>query len=72
LNDYIRHFGKDSANEVNTIAFAHVLTMDLDETKTVSHCGVDVHEGNCASCLPRKGSARTSTMPWIGKIWSKP
>jgi hypothetical protein len=40
-------YGPECAKEINTIAHAHVLTMDADdsEPKRFSYCGVDVDEG---------------------------
>ena len=37
--------GEDGLKELNAISHAHVLTIDVDEAKQFSYCGVDVHEG---------------------------
>ncbi|KAH8645669.1 hypothetical protein BX600DRAFT_444235 [Xylariales sp. PMI_506] len=37
--------GEDAVKELNTIAYKHVITMDVDDEKRFSYCGVDVHEG---------------------------
>ncbi len=41
-------FGPEAAKEINTIAHAHVLTMDADDSEPGrgSYCGVDVDEGS--------------------------
>ena len=37
--------GEEGLKELNAISHAHVLTIDVDEAKQFSYCGVDVHEG---------------------------
>ncbi|KAI5457675.1 hypothetical protein BGZ63DRAFT_393465 [Mariannaea sp. PMI_226] len=49
LKYYVEKFGDLIKDDINTIAHAHVITMDLDEDKLFSYCGVKVtSEGELA------------------------
>lgn len=41
----MENHGEDGLDELNAIGHAHVLTIDVDEAKQFSYCGIDVHEG---------------------------
>ncbi|KAK5625470.1 hypothetical protein RRF57_001186 [Xylaria bambusicola] len=71
LQEFSDHFKEDGVKELNTIAYAHVLNLDLDEQKRFSYCGCDVFEGrlrllfspgnlgcNIGSCLDREVLAK--------------
>ncbi|KAI3319863.1 hypothetical protein HD806DRAFT_508146 [Xylariaceae sp. AK1471] len=45
LQEFRDTYKEDGLNELNTICYAHVMTMDVDEEKRFDYCGVDVHEG---------------------------
>ncbi|KAL7620055.1 hypothetical protein AAE478_010604 [Parahypoxylon ruwenzoriense] len=45
LEEYVSGAGEEALKELNAICYAHVLTIDLDEAKSFSYCGGDVHEG---------------------------
>ncbi|KAI8948149.1 hypothetical protein F4801DRAFT_558059 [Xylaria longipes] len=66
LEEFVEKYGEDGVNELNTIAHAHVMTLDVDEQNRFSSCGADVSEGqlrlvfapdrlgsNISSCLDR-------------------
>ncbi|KAI0453893.1 hypothetical protein F5B21DRAFT_504782 [Xylaria acuta] len=66
LQEFEEKYGEEGVNELNAIAPAHVLTLDVDDQKRVSCCGADVSEGqlrllfapdrlgsNISSCLDR-------------------
>ncbi|KAI0467331.1 hypothetical protein F4859DRAFT_495029 [Xylaria cf. heliscus] len=66
LQEFEEKYGEDGVNELNAIAHAHVLTLDVDEQKRFTYCGADVSEGqlrllfapdclgsNIGSCLDR-------------------
>ncbi|KAI1751041.1 hypothetical protein F4782DRAFT_201606 [Xylaria castorea] len=66
LKDFEEIYKEDGVKELNEIAHAHVLTLDVDEQKRFSYCGADVSEGqlrllfapdglgvNVSSCLDR-------------------
>ncbi|KAI0445183.1 hypothetical protein F4803DRAFT_508803 [Xylaria telfairii] len=66
LREFEEKYGEDGLNELNTIAHAHVLTLDVDENKRFTYCGADVVDGqlrlvfapdrlgtNISSCLDR-------------------
>ncbi|KAI1207461.1 uncharacterized protein F4807DRAFT_434677 [Annulohypoxylon truncatum] len=45
LKDYVSNAGEEGLKELNSICHAHVITMDLDDEKRFTYCGVDVHDG---------------------------
>ncbi|KAI0098424.1 hypothetical protein F4814DRAFT_121591 [Daldinia grandis] len=45
LNEFKDRAGEDGLKELNTICYAHVITIDLDDASRFSYCGADVHEG---------------------------
>ncbi|KAI1370982.1 hypothetical protein F4677DRAFT_436794 [Hypoxylon crocopeplum] len=45
LKEYADNAGEDGVKELNTICYAHLMTIDLDEAKRFSYCGADIHEG---------------------------
>ncbi|KAF2972061.1 hypothetical protein GQX73_g1623 [Xylaria multiplex] len=45
LEEFENYYGKDGVNEINSICYTHVLTLDVDEQKRFSSCGTDVNEG---------------------------
>ncbi|KAI0190696.1 hypothetical protein EV127DRAFT_388616 [Xylaria flabelliformis] len=66
LRDFQELYKEDGVRELNEIAHAHVLTLDLDEQKRFTYCGCDISEGqlrllfapdglgtNVSSCLDR-------------------
>lgn len=42
LQRYVEKYGDDGKKEINTVASAHVITMDIDEKDKVSYCGAEV------------------------------
>lgn len=66
LDEFVDTYKEDGLSELNSIAYAHVMTLDLDDQKRFSYSGVDIHEGqirllfspdglgsNISSCLSR-------------------
>lgn len=45
LKDYVSSAGEEGLKELNSICYAHTITMDLDDAKRVTYCGADVHDG---------------------------
>lgn len=45
LKEFVDSYGENGLNELNTISYAHTMTIDLDETKQFTYCGADIHEG---------------------------
>lgn len=45
LREFVDSYGESGLNELNTISYAHVMTIDLDENKQFTYCGADIHEG---------------------------
>lgn len=42
LKRYVEKFGDEGKKEINTVASAHVITMDIDEKDKVDYCGAEV------------------------------
>ncbi|OAQ60532.1 hypothetical protein VFPPC_06664 [Pochonia chlamydosporia 170] len=51
LKSFVSKYGDDGKNELNTLAHAHVLTMDLDVNKKFSYCGCEVSESGALVIL---------------------
>ncbi|KAI1848375.1 hypothetical protein JX265_008844 [Neoarthrinium moseri] len=45
LKYYSSSFGEDGLKELNSIAYKHTVTLDIDESKRFTYAGVDIHEG---------------------------
>ncbi|KAI1090540.1 hypothetical protein F5B19DRAFT_503996 [Rostrohypoxylon terebratum] len=45
LKDYVSDAGEEGLKELNSICYAHTITMDLDDAKRVTYCGADIHDG---------------------------
>ncbi|OTA65826.1 hypothetical protein K449DRAFT_462916 [Hypoxylon sp. EC38] len=45
LKEFVDYSGEQGLNELNTICYTHILTIDLDDAKRFSCCGADIHEG---------------------------
>ncbi|KAI0121680.1 hypothetical protein BJ170DRAFT_132825 [Xylariales sp. AK1849] len=46
LKNFSASFGEEGLKELNSIAFTHTVTMDIDDAKRFSYVGVDVHDGD--------------------------
>jgi hypothetical protein len=46
LKYFAEKFGEEGLKEINSIAYKHVITMDIDDAKRFSYGGVDVNDGN--------------------------
>ncbi|KAK2590944.1 hypothetical protein QQS21_011363 [Conoideocrella luteorostrata] len=42
LRSFVDKYGDDGKHELNTLAHAHIITMDIDTNKKVSYCGCEV------------------------------
>jgi hypothetical protein len=45
LKDFESNYSAEGKKEINTICYAHAITIDLDEENRFSYCGADVFEG---------------------------
>ncbi|KAI1264389.1 hypothetical protein F5Y18DRAFT_390332 [Xylariaceae sp. FL1019] len=45
VQEYIDKYGEEGVKELNTIAHAHVMTLDVDDHKRFSYSGADIQEG---------------------------
>ncbi|KAI1656083.1 hypothetical protein F4813DRAFT_365262 [Daldinia decipiens] len=55
LKEFKDNAGEDGLKELNTICYAHVITIDLDDACRFLYCGADVHEGKLRILFaPRK------------------
>jgi hypothetical protein len=45
LKDFETKYGDEGKAELNGIAYAHVITIDIDEEKKFSYCGCDIFDG---------------------------
>ncbi|OAA56119.1 hypothetical protein ISF_07717 [Cordyceps fumosorosea ARSEF 2679] len=71
LRRYVEQYGDDAKNEINKVASAHSIIMDLDVDKKVSYCGAGItadgqlamlwQDGNLASNIDHVFSERSLT-----------